>query len=49
MNKDMNKRPLSSSRKRALVGFAVVCVVLLAVLGLGSDYMLRYALRPTQS
>lgn len=46
MNKDMNKRPFSS-RKRALVGFAVVCVVLLAVLGLGSDYMLRYALRPS--
>ena len=39
MNKDMNKRPFSS-RKRALVGFAVVCVVLLAALGLGSDYML---------
>ena len=33
MNKDMNKRPFSS-RKRALVGFAVVCVVLLAALGL---------------
>lgn len=46
MNKDMNKRPFSS-RKRALVGFAVVCVVLLAALGLGSDYMLRYALRPS--
>lgn len=42
----MNKR-LILSRKRALVGFAVVCVVLLAVLGLGSDYMLRYALRPS--
>lgn len=46
MNKDMNKRPFSS-RKRVLVGFAVVCVVLLAALGLGSDYMLRYALRPS--
>lgn len=46
MNKDMNKCPFSS-RKRALVGFAVVCVVLLAALGLGSDYMLRYALRPS--
>lgn len=46
MNKDMNKRPFSS-RKRALVGFAVVCVVLLAALSLGSDYMLRYALRPS--
>ena len=44
----MNKRPFSS-RKRALVGFAVVCVVLLAALGLGSDYMLRYALRPTMA
>ena len=32
----MNKR-LILSRKRALVGFAVVCVVLLTVLGLGSD------------
>lgn len=48
MNKDMKQRPLPS-RKRALVGFAVVCVVLLAALGLGSDYMLRYALRPTMA